>query len=191
MVLLRGYSPGDNSDSHVIKSVIACMRDGVVACFFIAPDGTMSMQVTTVASETFEMNSKGAVLMFSSEIHLKKEVVEESTGITPRYIFCCYIVVPYVDIKLNDFFLKNIKLMEHRHNPFLQLMLHVNQDVTFVWIHWKHQESISSFLDTLHGNNIGQPQRLLYHGTKTYLHIVILVIHGLQKFEVFGVESQF
>ena len=84
MVLLRGYGPGHKSESAAaVKSVIACMRDGVVACFFIAPDGTISMQVTTVASDTFEINSNGAVLMFSSELHLKKEEVEKPTGTIP------------------------------------------------------------------------------------------------------------
>lgn len=79
-MLLRGYGPNDSSESHIVKSVLAWLRDGILVCFFIAADGTMSMQVTTPASQTIEVTSKGTILMFSSELHMRKEAIAEATG---------------------------------------------------------------------------------------------------------------
>ena len=68
--------------------MLAWLRDGILVCFFIAADGTMSMQVTTPASQTIEITSKGTVLMFSSELHMRKEVMVEATGKTKfTYIY--------------------------------------------------------------------------------------------------------
>lgn len=80
MIFLRGYGPNDNSDSPTIKSVFAILRDGLVVCFFIAPDGTMSMQMTNLASKTIEINSMGIVFMYSSQLHRKPEPEENKTG---------------------------------------------------------------------------------------------------------------
>ncbi|KAG0578642.1 hypothetical protein KC19_4G038600 [Ceratodon purpureus] len=80
MLFLRGYGPNDNSESPVFKSVYAILRDGLVVCFFIDEAGTMNMQITSLASQTIEINSKGIVLMFSSQLHAKPDPEENEAG---------------------------------------------------------------------------------------------------------------
>lgn len=80
MLLLRAYGPDDSSASPTVKSVYACLRDGLVVSFFIAEDGTMTMQVTNPESQTIEITSKGIVRMFASHLHAKAEENEDSPG---------------------------------------------------------------------------------------------------------------
>jgi len=81
MILLRGYGPNDNSESPTVKSVFAILRDGLVICFFIAADGTLSLQITNSENKTIEINSTGVILMFPSDIFAQKESIENTTGI--------------------------------------------------------------------------------------------------------------
>lgn len=80
MILLRDYSSNDNSESTTMKNLFAILRDGLVVCFFIATDGTMSLQITNSKSETIEINSVGVVFMFSSEICAQEELHKNATG---------------------------------------------------------------------------------------------------------------
>ena len=80
MILLRAYGPDDNSESPRIKSVYACLKDGLVVCFFIDDDGTMSMQVTNPSNQTIEVTSVGIIRMYASHLHAKVEEKEDQTG---------------------------------------------------------------------------------------------------------------
>ncbi len=77
MIMMRGVMNNNHDNKPNVgdmeKSIVASLRDGVVVCFFLAKDGSMSVQVTTVASQTFELTSTGAVLMFPSKIHAKQK----------------------------------------------------------------------------------------------------------------------
>lgn len=68
----------------------ACLRDGIVVSFFIDNDGTMSMQVTNPANQTFEITSTGIVRMFASHLHASKVEEAETPGrkLTHRIFFC-------------------------------------------------------------------------------------------------------
>nr|XP_024388406.1 uncharacterized protein LOC112288459 isoform X1 [Physcomitrium patens] len=81
MILLRSYGENDNSQCAMDKNVIAILRDGIVVCFFIAKDGTMTMQITNPASETIEINSTGVVLMYSSKLHSQVEPKEAQVDV--------------------------------------------------------------------------------------------------------------
>ncbi|XP_073389288.1 uncharacterized protein [Physcomitrium patens] len=84
IILLRAHGPDDSSDSPRVKSVNACLRDGIVVSFFIDNDGTMSMQVTNPANQTFEITSTGIVRMFASHLHASKvEEAETPEGEVP------------------------------------------------------------------------------------------------------------
>jgi hypothetical protein len=78
MVLLRAYGPDDNSESPRTKRVYACLKDGLVVCFFIADDGMMTMQITTPENQTIEITSTGIVRMFASHLHAKIEENKDS-----------------------------------------------------------------------------------------------------------------
>jgi hypothetical protein len=80
MILLRGYGPNDNSESPIFKCIIAILRDGLVVCFFLAPDGTMNLQITNAENKTIEINSMGVILMFPSEMYAQEEPDESTRG---------------------------------------------------------------------------------------------------------------
>jgi len=87
MILLRAYGPDDSSESPSVKGVYACLRDGLVVSFFIAEEGTMTMQVTNPESQTIEITSKGIVRMFASHLHAKAEENQHSAGRKPTCHF--------------------------------------------------------------------------------------------------------
>ncbi len=86
MIMMRGFMNNNHDNKPNVggmeKSIVASLRDGVVVCFFLAKDGSMSVQVTTVASQTFELTSTGTVLMFPSKIHAKQKQSNSTSSST-------------------------------------------------------------------------------------------------------------
>ncbi len=86
MIMMRGVMNNNHDNKPNVgdmeKSIVASLRDGVVVCFFLAKDGSMSVQVTTIASQTFELTSTGAVLMFPSKIHAKQKQSNSTSSST-------------------------------------------------------------------------------------------------------------
>lgn len=101
--MLRAYGPDDNSESPRVKSVYACLRDGLVVCFFIADDGTMTMQVTNPENQTIEITSMGIVRMFGSHLYAKANENEKPAG--EKLICSSFLSFDYLILYLRDLIL--------------------------------------------------------------------------------------